>query len=187
MPPKRCPECGRFLSNELVASLASSSVPCPRCDTPLSADTIVGGGGGARQGARAQPVVAALAVTSTAGNGRAPQEQVRDPASVSPPQEQVREPASVRPPDLDPRQVRSVEDNVLAGWDAGVTADEIAGWRSDRRPFPTDTVIVAVGALLGGVIGGAVCDRRRALGAGIGVVGGAVAAGAGRRVWELRP
>lgn len=174
MPPKRCPECGRFLSNELVASLASSSVPCPRCDTPLSADTIVEGGGGARTAPRTQPVIATLAATSTAGNGREPQVQVSQPASV-------------RPPDLDPRQVRSDEKDVLAGWDAGVTADEIAGWRADRRPFPTDTVIVAVAALLGGLIGGVVCEQRRVLGAGVGVAGGAAAAGVVRRVWELRP
>lgn len=174
MPPKRCPECGRFLSNELVASLASSSVPCPRCGTPLSTDTIVGGAAAQRQGARAQPVTATLGAAATLGNGRGPSE----PGD---------EPTSVRPPDLDPRQVRSADDDVLAGWDAGATAEEIAGWRSDRRPFPTDTVVVAVGALLGGVIGGAVCARRRALGIGLGVVGGAAAAGASRRIWELRP
>lgn len=174
MPPKRCPECGRFLSNELVSSLASSSVPCPRCGTPLSADTIVGGGGGARATARTQPVTAALAATPAGGNGQAPQEQVLEPASV-------------RPPDLDPSQLRSDEEDVLEGWDAGVTADEIAGWRADRRPFPTDTVVVAVAALLGGVVGGVVCEQRRGLGAGIGAAGGAVAAGVVRRVWELRP
>lgn len=175
MPPKRCPECGRFLSNELVASLASSSVPCPRCDTPLSADTVVGGSGSsARGGPRSQPAVTAGAVGSAAA------------VDVHEAQE-ARVGASVRPPDLDPREVQTVEDDVLAGWDVDVTADEIAGWRLDRRPFPADTVVVAVVAVLGGVLGSAVSDRRRALGAGVGVLGGAVAAGAARRVWELRP
>jgi len=44
VPPKRCPECGRFLSNELVGRLAEEQLPCPRCETPLSADAVVGGG-----------------------------------------------------------------------------------------------------------------------------------------------
>jgi len=95
--------------------------------------------------------------------------------------------ASVRPPDLDPRDVQAVDDDVLAGWDIGATDEEIAAWRLDRRPFPTDTVVVAVGAVLGGVLGSAVSTRRRPLGAGAGLLGGAVAAGAARRVWELRP
>ncbi|MFO7776852.1 MAG: hypothetical protein R6V28_00705 [Nitriliruptoraceae bacterium] len=170
MPPKRCPECGRFLSNELVASLASSSVPCPRCDTPLSADSVVGG---ARGGQRSQPSATAAAVGSAAVV-----EVEEQPAS---------EAASVRPPDLDPSEVQTVDDDVLAGWDVDVTADEIASWRFDRRPFPIDTVVVAVGAVLGGVLGSAVSERRRAVGAGVGVLGGVVAAGTARRVWELRP
>jgi len=177
VPPKRCPECGRFLSNELVASLASSSVPCPRCDTPLSTDTIVGGSGsgsGARGGPRSQPVVTAAAVGPAA---RAEAQEAHPP----------RKGASVRPPDLDPRDVQAVDDDVLAGWDIGATDEEIAAWRLDRRPFPTDTVVVAVGAVLGGVLGSAVSTRRRPLGAGAGLLGGAVAAGAARRVWELRP
>ncbi len=175
MPPKRCPECGRFLSNELVASLASSSVPCPRCDTPLSADTVVGGSGASpRSRPRAQPVVTTAAAVSSAAASLGGAEEDRDVSSV-------------RPPDLDPRAVQTVDDDVLAGWDVGVTADEVAAWRADRRPFPTDTVVVAVGAVLGGVLGGTVSDRRRVLGAGVGVLGGAVAAGAARRVWELRP
>jgi hypothetical protein len=178
VPPKRCPECGRFLSNELVASLASSSVPCPRCDTPLSADTIVAGSGGSsRIGSRPRPVaaapVAAAAVTSAPVNEQEAGER--------------REAASVRPPDLDPREVQTADGDVLSGWDVGVTADEVAAWRTDRRPFPTDTVVVAVGALLGGILGSILFGRRRALGTGVGVLGGAVAAGAGLRVWELRP
>lgn len=174
MPPKRCPECGRFLSNELVSSLVSSSVPCPRCGTALSADTIVGGSGGsARRGPRPQPIAATVAASAAAVTGR----EAEEPAEA----------ASVRPPDLDPREVQTGDDDVLAGWDVGVTADEVASWRLDRRPFPTDTVVVAVGAVLGGAVGGAVWDRRRVLGAGVGALGGAVAAGAARRVWELRP
>jgi hypothetical protein len=182
VPPKRCPECGRFLSNELVASLASSSVPCPRCETPLSAETIVVGSvGSPRRGPRAQPVApavaAAAAVTATATSA----------AGNAPESAEDREGASVRPPDLDPREVQTPDDDVLAGWDVGVTADEVAAWRTDRRPFPTDTVVVAVGAILGGVLGNLLSEHRRVLGTGVGVLGGAVAAGAVRRVWELRP
>jgi hypothetical protein len=178
VPPKRCPECGRFLSNELVASLATSSVPCPRCDTPLSADTIVAGSGGSpRRGPRPQQVAAAAVVTAAVTSA---------PSNEEEPEER-REAASVRPPDLDPREVQTAEDDVLAGWDVGVTADEVAAWRTDRRPFPTDTVVVAVGAVLGGVLGSIISGRRRALGTGVGVLGGAVAAGVVLRVWELRP
>jgi len=43
VPPKRCPECGRFLSNELIGRLAEEQLSCPRCETPLTADTVVGG------------------------------------------------------------------------------------------------------------------------------------------------
>lgn len=37
MPPKQCPECGRFLKKDLVASLTSDPTPCPRCATGLTA------------------------------------------------------------------------------------------------------------------------------------------------------
>jgi len=35
VPPAQCPECGRFLSKEFVASLTDEPTPCPSCETPL--------------------------------------------------------------------------------------------------------------------------------------------------------
>jgi len=57
LPPKRCPECGRFLSNELVGRLAEEQLPCPRCETPLSAEAVVGGSppDGAKGGGSIRP------------------------------------------------------------------------------------------------------------------------------------
>ena len=93
--------------------------------------------------------------------------------------------ASIRPPDLDPREVQAPGDDVLAGWDVGVTPAEIDSWRADRRPFPVDAVAVAAGAVLGSVLGVAVTERRRVLGAALGGLGGIAAVGAVRRLWEL--
>lgn len=36
--PQQCPECGRFLKNDLVASLAQGDAPCPKCGQPLTAE-----------------------------------------------------------------------------------------------------------------------------------------------------
>ena len=35
--PEQCPECGRFLKNDLVASLSETDAPCPKCGTALTA------------------------------------------------------------------------------------------------------------------------------------------------------
>ncbi|TVR34763.1 MAG: hypothetical protein EA388_08425 [Nitriliruptor sp.] len=91
--------------------------------------------------------------------------------------------ASVRPPDLAPEEVRD-DGDVLAGWDVGADAAEIASWNHDRAPFPTDTVVVAAGAVLGGVLGATVTPARlkgAAIGAGLGAGVGAVV----RQVWRL--
>lgn len=40
--PERCPECGRFLSRDLIQSLLAEPAPCPRCETSLSADMFHG-------------------------------------------------------------------------------------------------------------------------------------------------
>ena len=55
MPPKRCPECGRFLSHEFVVSLATASAPCPRCEAPLTPNTVVGGSARSQRTAPAGP------------------------------------------------------------------------------------------------------------------------------------
>ena len=206
MPPKRCPECGRFLSNELVASLADTSLPCPRCEAPLEADKLVGGTGGSRRPSRRQarpatpatPVTDAAPVTDTAPAAAptaaaAPAAAVTDHHSVTDDTgqlvrtaaESAGDAASVRPPDLDPSEVQDPGGDVLVGWDVGVTPEEVGSWRADRRPFPADAVAVAAGAVLGAVLGVAVTERRRVLGAALGGLGGIAAVGAVRRLWEL--
>ncbi|MEX2550490.1 MAG: hypothetical protein WD638_09700 [Nitriliruptoraceae bacterium] len=147
MPPKRCPECGRFLSNELVSRLAEERLPCPRCETPLSAAAVAGDGPSA----------------GSAGSA-----------------------GSVRPPDLDPETVRDEDDDVLAGWDVGADAAEMAGWANDQRPLPVDTIVVAAGVAIGAAVGAILPERRRIVGAMLGAVAGAVTAGVSRRLWELR-
>lgn len=37
MPPKQCPNCGRFLSSALVDALPEGEQPCPGCAEPLAA------------------------------------------------------------------------------------------------------------------------------------------------------
>ena len=150
MPPKRCPECGRFLSNELVGMLAEERLPCPRCSTPLSVEAIAGADPAARR-IRSEP---------TSG--------------------------SIRPPDLDPGEVRDEPDDVLAGWDIGADAAEVASWADDRRPVPVDTIVVGAGVAIGAVGGAILPERRRVLGAMLGAAAGAVTTGASRHLWELR-
>lgn len=93
--------------------------------------------------------------------------------------------ASVRPPDLPPETVRDTSGDVLVGWDLGVSAREVAGWREDRRPRPVDTWVI-VGGAASGLALGAVLDRRRARGAALGVLAGTVVAGVVRRIWRLK-
>ncbi len=156
MPPKRCPECGRFLSNDFVASLAVVSASCPRCETLLAPDMVVGG--------------------SSAGRPTQPREHRAHSSD-----------GSVRPPDLDPSDVRRQDPDVLAGWDLGATPEEVASWRSDRPPFPVDTIIVATGAVAGAVVAGLLARQHRPGWVAVGTLGGATVTGAWRRVWELRP
>ena len=92
---------------------------------------------------------------------------------------------SVRPPDLPPEQVRDDASDVLDGWDRGAGAAEIASWAQDRRPFPTDTVVVASGAL-GGALLGAVLTPRRGRGAVVGALLGLLVAAGLRRIWQLQ-
>lgn len=168
MPPKQCPECGRFLKNAFVDALANGPVACPRCEATLDASRFAGGAPGRI------PVPAG-------GSG----DDEPDPARAGEPAPRPDE-VSVRPPDLAPDTVRDGTDDVLAEWDHGASAAEIASWRADRRPFPLDTVVViggGVAGLIAGLIGGR--DHRvrdAALGAIAGVGGAAVV----RRVWRLQ-
>jgi hypothetical protein len=192
VPPKRCPECGRFLANDLVSSLADAPAPCPRCGEELRPDTIVGG----ERSRRPRPARASerspASASSAAPAPHPPQDAAvsgdgaPDDAPSSAAGTEQRAGDSIRPPDLDPAAVRTPDDDVLFGWDAGVTPDEVASWRVDRRPFPTDTIVVLGAALAGGLLAGLLPDRHRGRWAALGAVGGAVAAGAARRIWELR-
>jgi hypothetical protein len=155
VPPAQCPHCGRFLKQALVDALADEPAPCPRCEAPLRAEDF------ATTSAEPAERPAAAAVTVGAA----------DRAPVV---------ASVRPPDLAPDEVR---DDVLAGWDAGVSA-VVGGPRRDEPPFPTDTVVVA-SAAVAGAIAGSLLDRRRVRGALLGGLGAATLAAVVRRIWRL--
>jgi hypothetical protein len=156
--PQQCPACGRFLKNGLVQSLIDGDQPCPRCDATLTAEMF----GVGRPAGEPAPDPTPAGVQRVAAEGGD---------------------ASVRPPDLAPEQVRD-DGDVLAGWDVGADAAEIASWNHDRAPFPTDTVVVAAGAVLGGVLGAILLPVRlkgAVIGAGLGIgVGAAV-----RQVWRL--
>lgn len=162
MPPEQCPECGRFLKRALVESLAVAPAACPKCEVELTA-SMFGAAPAAAPPAVAEPAVEEADV----GEARVAAEAA---AVVSP---------SVRPPDLTPATVRDPDDP-LAGWDAGVPLPPVG----DRRPFPTDTVVVAAGAALGAVAGSLLTERR-ARGGAAGALVGAVLAGAARRIWRL--
>jgi len=183
VPPKRCPECGRFLANRLVASLTEGPEPCPRCGTELRPETIVGGD--RDRPAVSQPPARRLQVGADAAPVSRDEPATEGAGHV---QSRAEEPAadSIRPPDLDPDVVRTPDDDVLAGWDLGATDEEIASWRADEPPFPIDLVVVGGTALLGGLLGALLVERDRARWAAIGALGGAVGAGVVRRIWELR-
>ena len=163
MPPQQCPECGRFLKNALIENLAQEPAPCPGCDVELTSAMFAG--------SAPDPSGAADPAAPTAS--RVPHEGQRD--------------VSVRPPDLEPTAVRSTDDDPLARWDVGATADEVASWRVDQRPFPTDAVVVAAAAVVGLGVGCAADREVRARGAVVGFVAGAVAGAIVRRIWRLEP
>ena len=211
MPSQRCPDCGRFLPRGFVASLAERSAPCPRCGVALdgtrlttnapapAAPTAPTAAAGTPEPAKVPvPVpIEALAAAPDDGAEVGPDEpgdrSTEHGAEVGPDEPGDRstehaaevgpDEASVRPPDLAPDTVR---DDVLAGWDVGVGPADMARWREDHRPFPTDTVVVA-GAAAGGLVLGAVLDDRPGRGAAVGTVAGAIAGAAARRIWRLEP
>jgi hypothetical protein len=195
VPPKRCPECGRFLANDLVSSLADAPAPCPRCGIELHPDTIVGGER-PRRLRSARPAAATVTGTDAAA-GPAPEEPATPPGAAAPAATETvaasssagasdADADSIRPPDLDPQAVRTPDEDVLAGWDVGASAVEVASWQRDERPFPTDTVVVVGAAVAGGLLGALLADRHRGRWAVLGALGGAAGAGVARRIWELR-
>lgn len=162
MPPQQCPECGRFLKHALVVGLVEAPAPCPKCGVELTA-----------------PMFGDGEVATPAPEPTLPDHAPPVPTAVPTPSPAAVTSPSVRPPDLVPAAVRD-RDDPLAGWDVGVPLTSV----TDRRPFPTDTVVVAAGAALGAVAGSIASDRRVA-GASAGAAAGALTAGALRRVWRL--
>ena len=160
MPPKQCPECGRFLKNAFIDALGDIGTPCPRCEGTLTASMFEGSDDAAGPATRSEPM---LVPAGGAGDE-----------------------VSVRPPDLEPEAVRDRSPDVLAGWDVGVGEAEVASWRQDRRPVPVDTLVV-VGAGVAGVVAGLLLlPEHRLRGASFGALGGFAGAATARRVWRLR-
>lgn len=170
MPPTQCPECGRFLKDALVAALEHEPQPCPGCGIELTAAMLAEGATEPDDAAPAEPT------DTTEPAGDVPAEQGGDRAGA---------PSSVRPPDLSPRAVREVGTDALDGWDIGVDPSEVAAWRRDDRPFPTDTVVVLAGGAAGALLGGGLWARHRVSGAAIGALAGLVVAAVSRRIWRL--
>jgi hypothetical protein len=167
VPPKQCPACGRFLKNAFVVGLGDAAAPCPGCGDELTA-------------------IMFAVVDATPDAASVVAADVSSGATTDTTVDRV----SVRPPDLEPASVRDTTRDVLAGWDTTASAEEIASWRRDRRPFPTDTVVVvgsgALGAIAGGVIGRNHDPRRLGGGVAGGLVVGLAVAAVSRRIWRLR-
>jgi hypothetical protein len=186
VPSQRCPDCGRFLPRGFVASLADRRAPCPRCGVELDGARLASDDATtAEEPAVQQPAVPRPVAQEPGAQEPGAQDPERELLVTSAPApagvDDRPADASVRPPDLAPDTVR---DDVLAGWDVGVGPTQMTRWREDRRPFPTDTVVVA-GAAAAGLVVGAVLDDRHGRGAAIGTVVGGVAGAAARRIWRL--
>ena len=122
MPPKQCPECGRFLAAAFVAALAEQPTPCPKCGTPLG-------------GEHGEPVAAAAAAATPAVRppDRDPLEGWDGPDAPTPRDDLDRGPGAVDPATAVPA--------VLVGTMLGA----LLGGRSHRR------LGALLGALLGAV------------------------------------
>jgi hypothetical protein len=176
--PKQCPECGRFLKNAVIQALGDRGAACPRCGSTLTAamfeDEVLTGG-------RTIPVPAGGSGDDPGDGGPLEEPEVPELHEVN----EVHE-VSVRPPDLEPDAVRDRTLDVLAGWDVGVGEAEIAAWRQDRRPFPTDTVSLIGAGATGLLLGLLLVPQHRVRGASLGALAGVVGAAIVRQVWLLR-
>jgi hypothetical protein len=195
VPPPKCPECGRFLKQSLVASLSDEPTPCPRCETGLVATMFAQGtdGGVETDGGLEATVETTGGVEAVDGERsvRPPDLGISDPVPVA-----VQAPTlaeghdadrgSVRPPDLPPVTVRDEPRDVLADWDRGFDPIAADPWRADRAPFPVDAVVVGGAGALGALVGALASDRRLR-GATIGGLAGVVGAAVFRQVWRLEP
>lgn len=162
MPPKQCPECGRFLSRAFIASLKVETAPCPKCATPLPAALFgVPEADVAPTGRDEEPANAAQLRAETPMMS----EDLTDPPPPPPPTVASSTPAS--PPA-----------STLAGWDDHETLEPSAGGA------PPDAAIVAGAGVFGALVGMLVASRR-GRGGLLGLIAGVLAAAVARRVWEL--
>jgi hypothetical protein len=172
VPPKQCPECGRFLKNAFIQALGDRGTVCPRCDSTLMAamfeDEVL-------TGRRTIPVPAGGSSDDPGDGGPFEGSEAGEVPEVS-----------VRPPDLEPDAVRDRTLDVLAGWDVGVGEAEVAAWRQDRRPFPTDTVSLIGAGATGLLLGLLLVPQHRVRGASLGTLAGVVGSAIVRQVWLLR-
>lgn len=185
MPPVQCPRCGRFLKRSFVEALDEAPAACPGCGAELTPDDI---GAGPPDDAGPPDGTDPLddAGQPEDGDAVAATGQPDDGDGVAAGQRPAPPAHSVRPPDLEPEAVQNTGDDVLHGWDAGT--DTLARWQADRRPFPVDTVVVGSAAVSAAIVGGLLARRRGdpvLVGVGLGLVGGAIAAGVSRRIWRL--
>ncbi|MFP5308736.1 MAG: hypothetical protein ACLGIR_04060 [Actinomycetes bacterium] len=152
MPPRKCPECARFLKNDLVDGLVDGPEPCPRCGAELTAPMF-----GLEAAARAEDVVAPAAPEPEAAPPAPPTRPVRRrtaPGLAVAPSSSADD--SVRPPDLDPDAVGEPRD-VLAGWDLPGSAPAPAldaGPMVGPLTLPEAGTAAGIGALVGIVLGG---------------------------------
>lgn len=185
--PAQCPDCGRFLSKDLIRGLRAGPVPCPRCQASLAAERFAG--------SEILAEIAPPASVPSATSPQAPPPQASPPGTSPPPAPPPQErtaaatsapvTVSVRPPDLPPTAVRPVEDrDVLEGWDLEPSGSE--GLIAELTPERTGAIAIVLGSgVAGGLVGAAVGGRHRTPAAVIGTLLGAVLALLGTRVlWE---
>ncbi len=163
MPPRQCPECGRFLRKDLVEALASGPQPCPRCEAPLTAEMFrEAGAPPSEPAAVAQSPESALSAPPTGEPVAVPEPAEAPPAAAA-------SPAPAQPPVMD-APVEGTSDDPLQGWDAdgyvARTTDVLQA--EDRTP-----VLAAGGAASGALIGFVALGRTRSRGALLGALVGA--------------
>lgn len=155
VPPKQCPECGRFLKNVFVVSLGDGDQPCPGCGHVLTVSDFASASpltDPARQ--RAKPVGSAARPEAPSGGSEPSGKTVSSDTGAR---------------------------DVLDGWDAAGIDER---WREDRPPFPQDLAWLAGSAIAGGIVG-ALASQRKIRGGTLGVVAGAAAAAFARKIWRL--
>lgn len=165
-----CPECGHVLPNALVAAVDRAPQRCPHCNAALTPDRLADG----HQHSSDLPSNADVAGAHTS-----------EPAEVTAtPEAQMPDASGTDAEEIDAEVIDAGLD-VLDGWDVGADASEIAAWRRDERPFPTDTVVVLAAGAVGCVVGGAAWTRHRIAGAALGALAGLLTGAISRRIWRL--